>query len=89
MTDDEKLLLTILRRMYWESQPNARCQNPNYIKSHWPGAPSTIGALNNAVQSLVASGHLKFGDLLICLTDTGLREIGVLPPEANGASGAA
>jgi hypothetical protein len=89
MTDDEKRLLAIFKQMYWETLPNVRCQNVHYLKKRWPGVPTTLPALNNAIHMLVATGHLMQSESGVCLTDVGLRAIGAPLPKSSEQPGAA
>lgn len=81
LTPDEEQLLKILKQLYWEKAPMlTRCHNVHTVTSRWPGYAATAGRLSAAVDSLIAKGLITLENNSICLTDDGLRAIGVPVP---------
>lgn len=80
----EKALLDVLKTLYWENGSQAKCHNNHSISSKWFSFPATSQQLDTALRALSNRGCLVSNNPgSFCLTDCGLRAIGILPSSPN------
>jgi hypothetical protein len=86
LTPVEQQLLDILRALALGTTPPARCSAKPAVTSMWPGYPNptAVSALNAAIQGLARRRCIDDRLQSLCLTDCGMRTIGLLPADPNG-----